>query len=103
MAFGFPAYHTEELDDLGPLPEARGLVIGAIDALGWSISSKSKRTITASTGLNLWSYGEKIVIEFLPDEVVSVTSKCSMPTQCFDWGKNKANVWQLIAAIEEQK
>ncbi|MBI2804777.1 MAG: hypothetical protein HYX68_07315 [Planctomycetes bacterium] len=99
MAFGFPAYHTEEIDDLGHGAELRDSVIQAIQSLGWSIRDKSKRKVTAATSVNFWSWGERVIVEFFPDGGMSVTSSCALPTQCIDWGKNRANVRKLLDEV----
>lgn len=101
MTFSFPAYHTEEIEVEMKPAELRRAVCEALESLGWSISKRSKEAISASTGINLLSWGEQILIEFGDDGSVSITSKCSLPTQCFDWGKNKSNVLKLIDELEE--
>ena len=44
----------------------------------------------------------RVFIKFLPDNSVSVTSKCALPTQCFDWGKNKANVIKFLVEFSKR-
>lgn len=100
MAFGFPAYHTERYcADTGKSADLRAAVRVTLNALSWSIREEVSDRITASTSGNIRSWGEKILISFLPDNSISVTSKCALPTQCFDWGKNKANVVKFMAEI----
>ncbi|MDX2260091.1 MAG: hypothetical protein SFU84_00160 [Gemmatimonadales bacterium] len=100
MAFGFPAYHTERYSaGPGNSPDVRAAVRATLSALSWWIREERSEHITASTGLNMRSWGEKILISFLPDGSISVTSKCAWPTQCLDWGKNKANVGKFVAEI----
>ena len=100
MAFGFPAYHTENytLND-GP-SNLRASVKSALNAVSWSIRKESPDTIVASTSLSLRSWGERVIITFLSDESITVTSKCTLPIQCFDWGKNKANIKKFIAEFK---
>jgi hypothetical protein len=100
VAFGLPASYTEEFDDLGSEADVREWVKQAIESLGWSIRKESPRTITASTGMNWSSYGERLTIQFHPDGRLSVTSKCVFFAQLFDWGKNEANVRELISAVK---
>ena len=102
MAFGFPAYHTEEAKGFATDIPLRESVKDAIRSLGWSIRDDSTKTITASTSLSLWSWGEKVTIRFLPGNGLSVTSQCALFTQCIDWGKNKTNVHKLLAEIRKQ-
>jgi hypothetical protein len=101
MAFGFPAYHTEALDQIGSGAGVRSAVKKAIRSLGWSIREESSDAITASISINWWSWGERVVVRFLPGGGLSVTSKCALPTQCFDFDKNKANVKELLVAIKK--
>ena len=99
MAFGFPAYHTEEAIGSGDENRLRNSVKNAILSLGWNIHTEATTIITASTSPNLSSWGEGVVIHFFPGCRLSVTSKCALFTQCFDWGKNKRNVRTLFEEI----
>jgi len=102
MAFGFPAYHTERYSmDTSKSADLRVAVRETLTALSWSVREESHDQIIASTSMNIRSWGEKLLISFLPDKSVSVTSKCGLPTQCFDWGKNKANVGRFIVEIRK--
>src|SRR6185295_18799137 len=96
MAFGFPAYHTESCTPKPADGDVKTAVKEAIERLSWKIKEETSDEIKASTSINFWSWGEKVTIEFDPDGSVVITSKCSMPTQCIDWGKNKRNVQKLI-------
>jgi hypothetical protein len=101
MAFGFPAYHTERYT----LPDSQldwhELVVEAILALRWSITAESEKCIRASTSVNLWSWGERVSITFGPRGTVLVTSKCALPTQCLDWGKNRSNVTAFLKRLKK--
>jgi hypothetical protein len=102
MAFGFPAYHTEHYSTEPDMSvDLRVVARSALIAISWSIGAESNSQIVASTSVNLRSWGEEVLISFLPDNSISVTSKCSWPTQCFDWGKNKANVEKFMAEIKK--
>jgi len=103
MAFGFPAYHSEEFDELDSGVDVRHLVKQAIRSLGWSIREETDEAITVLICTNWLSWGERVVVSFMPGGGLWVTSQCILPTQCLDWGKNKANVRQLIAAIRCQQ
>jgi len=102
MAFGFPAYHTERYSP-GTTNSAdlRIAVRETLTALSWSVREESHDQLIASTSMNIRSWGEKVLISFLPDKSISVTSKCSLPTQCFDWGKNKANLERFMTEIRK--
>ena len=97
MTFGFPAYHTETYRFGEDVSDVRNLAIRALDSLAWPLLTQTDSRLEAKTGVSLLSFGEKITIDFLSDYEISVTSKCSIPTQCFDWGKNRSNVSQLLS------
>ena len=99
MTFGFPAFHTEDYSPDEGRADMRAAVITTIQAISWSIREESPNMIFASSSVSLRSWGEKVTVSFLPDNSISVTSKCSLPTQCFDWGKNKINVQKFLAEL----
>jgi hypothetical protein len=100
MAFGFPAYHTEELKYTESAPSFRAYVANAIRSLGWSVRHESDTELTASTSVSLWSWGERITVKF-HEGGASVSSCCALVTQCIDWGKNRQNVHKLLAAVAQ--
>ncbi len=97
MAFGFPAFHTEHFS---PRSKSNANLHGAVKEtlaiLTWPVNVESENQIIASTGFNFRSWGERILINFLPDNSISITSQCSLPSQCFDWGKNRDNVSKFL-------
>ena len=104
MAFGFPAYHTERYStQAATSEELRHIVKEVLQALSWPIKSETGSGIQASSSLNLRSWGEAIQIELLPDNAIAITSKCVLPTQCFDWGKNEGNVRRFLAEIGKRR
>jgi hypothetical protein len=100
MTFGFPAYHTEELEYTESVPVLRERVVQAIRSLGWPVWDESATALTASTNVSLWSWGERITVEF-HSRGASITSRCALFTQCVDWGKNRQNVHRVLSAIEQ--
>ena len=101
MAFGFPAYHTEHYSaGAGISTDLRGAVKSALTEISWSIREESSGQIIALTSISLLSWGEKVLINFLPDNSISVTSKCHL-WQCVDWGKNQSNVQRFMAKIKK--
>lgn len=52
--------------------------------------------------MNLWSWGEDILLRVSPEGVVYVESRCATFTQCFDWGKNRENVERFFAQVEHE-
>ncbi len=99
MAFGFPAYHTEHYSPSASTTDIQNAVRQTLSMLNWPIREERSESIIASTSMNLRSWGEKVLINVLKDNSISVTSKCALPTQCLDWGKNKANVTKFMAEI----
>ena len=99
MAFGFPAYHTETYQ-----PEDQNInllekINDGIISLGWKIKNQTPNQIIGSTSVSLFSWGETLEIVKMDNGSCTITSKCSMPTQCFDLGKNKTNVMKLISFL----
>ena len=102
MTFGFPAYYTEQYSaETDNSADLRAAVKGSLNALSWFIREEKNDQIIAATGVNIWSWGEKILIDFLSDNSILITSKCALPVQCLDWGKNKANVGRFMAEIRK--
>ena len=99
MSFGFPAYHTEHYHPRATDEGIGQVVRRALRNLSWPIREETSNHILASTSMNLRSWGERVRIDFLPDGSISVTSKCALVTQCFDWGKNRRNVERLLARL----
>src|SRR5262245_22369494 len=102
MAFGFPAYHDERVTYEG---HSAGELMNAIDAvfhrLNWSGTQNGRWSFRVNTGISLWSWGEVFTTEVEDDGVIHVRSECSMPTQCFDWGRNNSNVKKFLAELDK--
>lgn len=103
MSFGFPAHCNTQLS----LPAAKhddvhARVQHALASLRWRIKQDDPARIVAAAGVSLWSWGETVSIDVLPDHTLAITSKCVLPTQCLDWGKNRRNVEQLVAKLQAQ-
>jgi len=102
MSFGFPAYHTEKYSPKIKDENIRETVRKTLEDISWTIREETANKILASTSMNMRSWGEKIHINFLTDGSISVTSKCALPTQCVDWGKNKKNINYLLNNIQSK-
>ena len=54
-------------------------------------------------GVSLTSWGEDIEVHLYPcndvQTVVDIVSKCSLPTQIVDWGKNSENINRILGCI----
>ncbi|MGB0523904.1 MAG: hypothetical protein ACPGJS_13135 [Flammeovirgaceae bacterium] len=70
----------------------------ALEATGFTIKGVDERGgfIWAKTGVNMWSWGEEILVSISADGNVSIKSECVFATQIFDWGKNKKNVYRFF-------
>ena len=103
MAFGFPAHHSDRYSfKTDQVSDIHAIVRQSLAALSWNITGQTDRGITASAGFSLSSWNENVSIDFLSANSIRITSKCSLPTQCIDWGKNKANVEKFLAEIKKQ-
>lgn len=99
MAFGFPAYFTGgQRFGLGQ-PALAEVVAETLGALGWPYEPLTPNTFAARNRANLWSWGERMSVEVSPDGSVTARSECALPTQCFDWGKNRRNVEVFFAEL----
>ena len=101
MAFGFPAYHVEEYVTDDPGVDLLDAAAEALLDLSGPILEETGRLIRSATDVSLWSWGEKITIELVADNTLSITSKCVFPTQCFDWGQNQSNVKKFLAKLRK--
>jgi hypothetical protein len=102
MTFGFPAYHEIEKRFKRPRPDLVRAAKRAVNSLGWKLSNSDKASLTASTSVSFWSWGEKLTVEVEDDGTVVIRSQCSLPTQCFDWGKNKKNVQRFLDEFRKE-
>ena len=50
---------------------------------------------------SLFSWGENVVVEIFPSSDIQVKSQCAFQPQIIDWGKNKRNVQQFFACLEQ--
>ena len=94
MSFAFPAFHEARL----PGMLGATAVEAAMQRLGWSDIRRDAGAVTGKVGFNLWSFGETVTVTQARDHLM-LRSACVMPTQCFDWGKNRRNVEALRTAL----
>ena len=91
MAFGFPAYAMRQIEITASQAQIAQAVPVVLDSLRWKGHQISPTSFSASVGIGLLSWGENITIDFVSPNGIQVTSKCSWPLQCIDWGKNERN------------
>jgi hypothetical protein len=95
MSFGFPAYHQQTETFYLNSGNLYSLVKSAFAELRWKVTMDTPSHLEASATLNLASWGEKISVS-IEGMTATIVSKCLLPTQCIDWGKNKKNVTTLL-------
>jgi hypothetical protein len=61
--------------------------------------SRKRRRVTARTRLNVWCWRERIEIVVRDGGEVTARSRCVIPTQIHDYGKNRQNVKELIGDV----
>ena len=98
MSFGFPAYYREELI-LSDAKKFRELLEESLADLSYPILKNDKDKIILKVDWSIWSWGERIDIDFSGTGIVTITSECTFPLQCIDYGKNKENVKKVINSI----
>jgi hypothetical protein len=77
--------------------------IDALKSIGFNITEKDNNSITASSGVSIWSWGEYIKVEFSSTpEGTKVKASSSAKAQLFDWGKSEENVSKFFSALEKQ-
>src|SRR5579871_1397613 len=102
MAFGLSPKFSQDLP-LESLSHERFLVL-AIEAakqLAWNISQISESGFIAFTNFSMSSWSEEIKVR-IQNENAIFKSECT-GNQMTDWGRNKKNIQNLIATIEELK
>ncbi|MFG2045220.1 hypothetical protein [Dactylosporangium sp. NPDC048998] len=72
------------------LQACRFVVIDSDGDRGW---------IRARAPINVRSWGEDITVTVGADGQVEIVSECRLATQILDWGKNRANVAQLLSKL----
>jgi hypothetical protein len=100
MSFGFPAYHEQTETFYLNSGSLCYLVRNAFQELNWKITVDAHSYLEASASLNLSSWGEKISVS-IEGTTATIVSKCMLPTQCIDWGKNKKNVTLLLSKLRK--
>jgi hypothetical protein len=91
----------ETLWSLPPhVADPRNAVMQSFKSLQWGVTEQSNSSIAAAVGKSMESFGEKITVTLSTDRSVHVRSECR-GFQFVDWGKNKANVYAFLAALEK--
>lgn len=106
MVFAFPAYHMEkyvaQTADANLVPLAQS----AAQYLGWIPHAQTRDSVAYSTRRRLLGRAERVLVKFEGEgRALVITSRCLLPTQCLDWGKNRRNVEDFLKVLQafEQK
>src|SRR6185436_5329015 len=102
MAFGLSPKYIQDLP-LGDLTPEQFLVV-AIEAakkLDWNIGYTSETGFIAFTKFSMSSWSEEVKVK-MDGNNANLKSECT-GSQMADWGKNKKNIENLVAAINELK
>lgn len=71
------------------------------DAPNLRVEHESSSQTTLRCGINLWSWGERIILT--PEQrSIRIVSQCRFPLQFIDWGKNRKNVEIIRAAVQRR-
>ena len=100
MAFAFPAYHTETYRAVVDRSVLRVAAKRAFAALSWPVREETFDKVIATRG-SFWSSGEIVCVCFGSDNSYSVTSKCIIPFQFNDWGRNRKNVKEFAETLKQ--
>lgn len=101
MVFAFPAYHADKFAAPSPDLNLVKLTQVAVQHLGWVVVRQSRDTIVYSTRKRLVSRCERVTIQFMEaDHSLTIVSRCVLPTQCLDWGKNRKNVETFLQVLQ---
>jgi hypothetical protein len=103
MAFGFPAYFEASIHYSGSPNQIPDAVRQALNTLGWHFLELKPNQWQAKVGLNLYSWGEKFLVDDQENGNLKVKSNCIFPLQCIDWGKNRRNVRRFEMILSAQR
>ncbi|SFW25591.1 rhomboid protease GluP [Sinomicrobium oceani] len=102
MAFGFPPKHIQEIQ-IGDMKDEYFLIVAieTVFDLGWKVLFIDETGFIARTKFSWRSWIEEVNLE-INDGTATIKSECA-GSQFLDWGKNKKNVMDFLAACEEVK
>lgn len=77
----------------------RERLTNSLDVLPYKVERMDDDKIVLKVGWSIWSWGEIIKIDFSDDKTISISSRCKVPLQMIDYGKNRENVERLVSKI----
>lgn len=95
MAFGFPAYHNEQLKHHLTKELAESIAKKALLNLGFTELGIHDKAIDFKTQGTAMALAERILI-YVGKTEIRVHSECLNPAQFLDFGKNKKNVEKVL-------
>lgn len=101
MTIGLPAYHTEDYTIETNCDDINLAIITTLKKLQWKYVEASKNKLVASVKISFESFGEKVTIQIIAPDSISITSKCRHPIQWLDFGRNKRNVDKFILRLKQ--
>jgi hypothetical protein len=96
MAFGFPAYAEGVRKYDCSYEELIRAIYDTLHELGWNFGHTADSGLVVKLRTNFWSWGERMNVAVTGPGTVHVLSECILPTQCFDWGKNRRNIARFL-------
>jgi hypothetical protein len=83
-----------------PRKELLAAIKDVLDEMGWEWRKVDRWLVIARVPVSWWSWGETFKVRVLSQKVL-VRSECALPTQRFDWGKNKENVTRFFDHLDD--
>ena len=96
--------YSENVQVSHTIEKAKAVAQEALMKAGFGMSRwvEQQQALYAEGSINLWSWGEDILVRFQENEegtLIQFTSSCKMSTQIIDWGKNKKNAKKFLASL----
>jgi hypothetical protein len=100
MAFGLPAHITRTyFTGVREADALKDASIRAVGHLGWDLKVQDDAKLIATHRIKPGTWGETIRIGFIGDGELRITSRCTFPLQCMDWGQNERNVEAFLVEL----
>lgn len=79
-------------------------LLTVLDSLGlkWVGELSETDIMTIRVPINDCSWGEKIEAQLVGSSTLRISSRCILPLQLYDWGKNRKNVLTIVSGIEAE-
>lgn len=102
MAIGFPPSFQDTIEYRVPEKQLLRAIEFALEDLRWSNYRDGKWRFVATIPFQFFvTPGEKITINVEEGGLIVARSETSNPLQWIDWGRNRSNVRQFFAALDD--